>query len=66
MKAALKEACPEGVDVYFDNTGGEPLDAALARMNVGGRIACCGNVSQYDRGGAAARRAARPACLVCS
>jgi NADPH-dependent curcumin reductase CurA len=44
----LKTVCPEGIDVYFDNTGGEVLEAALARMNLRGRVACCGNVSQYD------------------
>ena len=48
FRQALKEACPDGVDVYFDNTGGDLLGAALFRMNVGGRIACCGVVSQYD------------------
>lgn len=48
FRQALKEATPEGVDVYFDNTGGDILGAALRRMNVGGRIACCGVVSQYD------------------
>jgi len=45
---ALKEATPDGVDVYFDNTGGTILGSALFRMNVGGRVACCGVVSQYD------------------
>ncbi|MEM7077024.1 MAG: NADP-dependent oxidoreductase [Pseudomonadota bacterium] len=44
----LKGATPDGVDVYFDNTGGMILGAALFRLNVGGRIACCGVVSQYD------------------
>ena len=44
----LKSVCPEGVDVYFDNTGGEVLEAALARMNLWGRVVCCGNVSQYN------------------
>ena len=48
FRAALKAATPDGVDVYFDNTGGFILGAALFRMNVGGRIACCGVVSQYD------------------
>ncbi len=47
-REALKEATPDGVDVYFDNTGGPILGSALFRMNVGGRIACCGVVSQYD------------------
>lgn len=44
----LKEATPKGVDVYFDNTGGMILGSALFRLNSGGRIACCGVVSQYD------------------
>ncbi|MEM7219080.1 MAG: NADP-dependent oxidoreductase [Pseudomonadota bacterium] len=48
FRSALKEATPDGVDVYFDNTGGPLLGAALFRMNVGGRISCCGVVSQYD------------------
>ena len=48
FRQALKEATPDGVDVYFDNTGGPILGAALFRMNVAGRIACCGVVSQYD------------------
>ena len=45
---SLKAATPDGVDVYFDNTGGMILGSALFRLNVGGRIACCGVVSQYD------------------
>jgi NADPH-dependent curcumin reductase CurA len=48
FRDALKSATPDGVDVYFDNTGGMILGAALFRLNVGGRIACCGVVSQYD------------------
>lgn len=44
----LAAACPHGVDVYFDNTGGDILQAALFAMNNGGRIACCGAVSMYD------------------
>lgn len=44
----LKAACPRGVDVYFDNTGGDVLGAALSRMNMWGRVACCGAVSNYD------------------
>lgn len=45
---ALKAATPDGVDVYFDNVGGDVLEAMLFRMNERGRIACCGAVSQYD------------------
>jgi NADPH-dependent curcumin reductase CurA len=48
FRADLKAACPDGIDVYFDNTGGEILEAVLFRMNQGGAIACCGVVSQYD------------------
>jgi NADPH-dependent curcumin reductase CurA len=47
-RQALKDATPDGVDVYFDNTGGTVLGSALFRLNVGGRVACCGVVSQYD------------------
>jgi NADPH-dependent curcumin reductase CurA len=45
---ALKAAAPKGIDVYFDNTGGDILEACLFQMNPKGRIACCGAVSQYD------------------
>ena len=48
FRDSLKAATPNGVDVYFDNTGGAILGAALFRLNIGGRIACCGVVSQYD------------------
>jgi hypothetical protein len=48
-RRALKAACPEGIDVYFDNVGGDILEACLFNMNLHGRIACCGAVSQYDR-----------------
>lgn len=48
FRQRLKEATPDGVDVYFDNTGGDILGAALRRMNTHGRIVCCGVVSQYD------------------
>jgi NADPH-dependent curcumin reductase len=46
--AALREHCPEGIDVYFDNVGGEILDAALARLARGARVVICGAVSQYN------------------
>lgn len=47
----LQAACPAGIDAYFDNTGGEILAAVLSRMNVHGRVACCGAVSQYNQDG---------------
>jgi hypothetical protein len=46
--SALRQAAPAGVDVYFDNVGGDVLEACLAQMNLRGRIACCGAISQYD------------------
>ena len=48
VKAALKEHCPKGVDVYFDNVGGEILDDVLARLARGARIVICGAISQYN------------------
>jgi len=45
---ALKAACPQGIDVYFDNVGGETLDAALAFLRFRGRVALCGAISQYN------------------
>ena len=48
LREDLKEACPKGVDVYFDNVGGEILDLALARMNLFGRIVVCGTISDYN------------------
>jgi len=45
---ALRAAAPKGIDVYFDNVGGDILEACLAQMNNYGRIACCGAISQYD------------------
>ncbi|MCR9126490.1 MAG: NADP-dependent oxidoreductase [Rhodobacteraceae bacterium] len=45
---ALRAACPDGVDVYFDNVGGKILETALFVMNERGRVVCCGAISQYD------------------
>jgi NADPH-dependent curcumin reductase CurA len=49
LVAQLKAAAPTGIDVYFDNVGGDHLDAALATLRRGGRIALCGAVSEYER-----------------
>jgi NADPH-dependent curcumin reductase CurA len=48
LAAAVRAAAPDGVDVYFDNVGGETLDAMLPLMRLHGRVAVCGMVSQYN------------------
>ena len=48
VKAALKTHCPDGIHVYFDNVGGDILDAALARIALHARIVICGAISQYN------------------
>src|SRR5205807_9685280 len=48
VSAALREAAPSGVDVYFDNVGGEITQAVVARLAVGARIVVCGQISQYN------------------
>ena len=48
VAAQLREAAPDGIDVYFDNVGGEHLEAAIGSLNLGGRIAVCGMISVYN------------------
>jgi NADPH-dependent curcumin reductase CurA len=45
----LREAAPEGIDAYFDNVGGDHLEAALGALRRGGRIAMCGTIGDYDQ-----------------
>jgi len=47
----LKEICPDGIDIYFDNVGGEILDAVLKRLKLKARIVLCGGISQYNATG---------------
>ncbi len=49
--AALRKSCPAGMNVYFDNVGGDILDAALANLARGARIVICGAISQYNNTG---------------
>jgi NADPH-dependent curcumin reductase CurA len=48
VNAALKEACPDGIDVYFDNVGGSLSETIFRRLALGARIPICGQVSQYN------------------
>ena len=48
VRKGLKEACPGGIDIYFDNVGGEILDIVLTRINLKARIIICGAISQYN------------------
>ncbi|KAJ0031925.1 hypothetical protein Pint_13025 [Pistacia integerrima] len=47
LKATLRRYFPDGIDVYFDNVGGDMLEAAVANMNLFGRVAACGAISEY-------------------
>lgn len=51
LRRALAEACPDGVDIYFENVGGITLEAVLGLMNPYGRIPVCGMIAWYDLGG---------------
>ena len=51
VKAALKAHCPKGIDVYFDNVGGDILDDVLARLARRARVVICGAISQYNNTG---------------
>lgn len=50
MRAALKEHCPKGIDIYFENVGGKVLEAVIPMMNPFGRIPVCGMISYYNVG----------------
>jgi NADPH-dependent curcumin reductase CurA len=52
VRAGLRRACPDGLDVYFDNVGGPALEAALAFLRNHGRVVICGLISQYTLAGA--------------
>jgi len=51
LHRAVGKLCPKGIDVYFDNVGGETLDVALARLRLNARVVICGAISQYNNTG---------------
>ncbi|EED36738.1 alcohol dehydrogenase, zinc-binding domain protein [Luminiphilus syltensis NOR5-1B] len=51
LTAAIAEKCPEGIDIYYDNVGGETLDAALLNLAQGARVVFCGAISTYNADG---------------
>ena len=51
LAGALKDACPDGIDVYYENVGGKVFDAVIGLMNVHGRIPVCGTIAHYNDAG---------------
>ncbi len=48
VRSRLRELCPNGVDIFYDNVGGDILNDALARINVGARVVICGGITRYN------------------
>jgi len=48
LREGLDRTCPDGIDVYFDNVGGDMLQAAMERLSVGARVVLCGLMAQYN------------------
>jgi NADPH-dependent curcumin reductase CurA len=61
---ALRNACPQGIDVYFENVGGKVFEAVLPLLNTHARVPVCGLISQYQAGGKADQSDAKPASSV--
>jgi NADPH-dependent curcumin reductase CurA len=51
LRKAIKDECPEGIDIYFENVGGKVLEAVMPLMNQFGRIPICGMIAWYNEGG---------------
>jgi NADPH-dependent curcumin reductase CurA len=64
LSEALRAAAPKGVDIYYDNVGGNILETCLPHMNIHGRIVCCGAISQYDGAPPSAGPRGVPALLI--
>jgi hypothetical protein len=63
LQERLAAACPDGIDVYFENVGGEVLDAVLPLLNLGARVPLCGFIAHYNDGNAPAGVDKRPQLL---
>jgi NADPH-dependent curcumin reductase CurA len=48
VRDALRAAAPDGIDIYFDNVGGDHLEAAIGALRIHGRVAACGSISRYN------------------
>ena len=48
LRAGIDRACPDGIDIYFDNVGGDTLQAAMERLRIGARVVLCGLMAQYN------------------
>ena len=66
MPALLKDACPKGIDVYFENVGGAVWDAVVPLLNVHARVPLCGLIAQYNATGLPRARIAARSCWACS
>lgn len=66
LNKAIRQACPKGVDVYFDNVGGDQLNACLRRMRRNGRVVMCGAISGYDQLGTSSPQPGIPSEIAAS
>mmetsp|Transcript_71709 Transcript_71709/g.181156 ORF Transcript_71709/g.181156 Transcript_71709/m.181156 type:complete len:357 (-) Transcript_71709:173-1243(-) len=66
LNQALRRVCPKGVDIYFDNVGGDQLNACLRRMRLNGRVVMCGAISGYDQLGGSSDQPGIPSNVAAS
>merc|ERR1712032_651381 len=66
LNQAIRKVCPKGVDVFFDNIGGDQLNAGLRRMRLNGRVVMCGAISGYDELGGKGQQPGIPSNVAAS